>query len=119
MTPAVAAGTEHSGRDGSSGAGSTAEDSVAKPPGELGGASPRYEIRGATLVDEEQLLALARHLNTVNLPDDRRSVHDLLQHAEESFAGKVSVAKRRYVFLLWDLEQGRAIGSSSIIAQLG
>ena len=91
----------------------------ARPRDEMFSAKPRHEIRGATLADEEQLLALARHLNTVNLPDDRRSVHELLQHAEDSFAGKVSPAKRRYVFLLWDLEQNRAIGSSSIIAQLG
>jgi arginine N-succinyltransferase len=81
--------------------------------------SPRYELRGATTIDEEQLLALAGHLDTVNLPDDRQSVRDLLQHAEQSFSGHVSVAKRRYVFLLWDLQTQRAIGSSSIIAQLG
>jgi arginine N-succinyltransferase len=81
--------------------------------------SPRYEIRGATTVDEEQLLALARHLNTVNLPDDRQSVRELLQHAEQSFAGGITTAKRKYVFLLWDLERQTAIGSSSIIAQLG
>jgi arginine N-succinyltransferase len=80
---------------------------------------PRYEIRGATTVDEEPLLALAGHLDTVNLPDDRQSVRELLQHAEQSFAGGVSLAKRRYVFLLWDLERQTAIGSSSIIAQLG
>ncbi len=97
----------------------TAATGSAQPRAESSSATPRYEIRGASLADEEQLLALARHLNTVNLPDDRRSVHELLQHAEESFAGKGSPAKRRYVFLLWDLEQGRAIGSSSIIAQLG
>ena len=83
------------------------------------GRGPRYEFRGATSVDEEPLLALAGHLDTVNLPDDRQSVRDLLQHAEQSFAGQVSVAKRRYVFLLWDLETQTAIGSSSIIAQLG
>src|SRR5512138_3664131 len=83
------------------------------------GRSPRYEIRGATTIDEEQLLALAGHLDTVNLPDDRQSVRELLQHAEQSFSGQVSVAKRRYVFLLWDLKTQRAIGSSSIIAQLG
>ncbi|MEO8182610.1 MAG: arginine N-succinyltransferase [Deltaproteobacteria bacterium] len=80
---------------------------------------PRYEIRGATSVDEEQLLALAGHLDTVNLPDDRQSVRDLLQHAEQSFAGSVTATKRKYVFLLWDLERQTAIGSSSIIAQLG
>jgi arginine N-succinyltransferase len=84
-----------------------------------GGRAPRYEIRGATTVDEEPLLALAGHLNTVNLPDDRQSVRDLLQHAEQSFAGGISAAKRKYVFLLWDLERQIAIGSSSIIAQLG
>lgn len=95
------------------------DDTSGEQPRDIFSVSPRYEIRGASLADEEQLLSLAHHLNTVNLPDDRRSVHELLQHAEESFAGKVSVAKRRYVFLLWDLEQGRAIGSSSIIAQLG
>jgi arginine N-succinyltransferase len=83
------------------------------------GRSPRYEIRGATSVDEEQLLTLAGHLDTVNLPDDRQSVRELLQHAEQSFSGQVSLAKRRYVFLLWDLETQTAIGSSSIIAQLG
>lgn len=80
---------------------------------------PRYEIRGATMADEEALLALAAHLNTVNLPNDRASVRELLQHAEHSFDGSIASAKRKYVFLLWDLAQGTAVGSSSIIAQLG
>ena len=85
----------------------------------MAGLKPRYEIRGATTADEEALLALAVHLNTVNLPNDRQSVRELLQHAEQSFAGGITPAKRKYVFLLWDLESGAAIGSSSIIAQLG
>ena len=80
---------------------------------------PRYEIRGATRTDEDALLSLAAHLNTVNLPNDRTSVRDLLQHAEHSFDGSVATAKRKYVFLLWDLQHGTAVGSSSIIAQLG
>lgn len=80
---------------------------------------PRYEIRGATRADEEALLALAAHLNTVNLPNDRSSVRELLSHAEHSFDGSIAVAKRKYVFLLWDIAKGVAIGSSSIIAQLG
>jgi arginine N-succinyltransferase len=80
---------------------------------------PRYEIRGATSADEEALLALAAHLNTVNLPNDRASVRELLAHAEHSFDGSVATAKRKYVFLLWDVPAGKAIGSSSIIAQLG
>lgn len=80
---------------------------------------PRYEIRGATRADEEALLALAAHLNTVNLPNDRSSVRELLSHAEHSFDGSIASAKRKYVFLLWDIDKRAAIGSSSIIAQLG
>lgn len=80
---------------------------------------PRYEIRGATKTDEDALLTLAAHLNTVNLPNDRRSVRELLAHAEHSFDGSLAAAKRKYVFLLWDLAENTAIGSSSIIAQLG
>jgi arginine N-succinyltransferase len=80
---------------------------------------PRYEIRGATKTDEDALLTLAAHLNTVNLPNDRQSVRELLSHAEHSFDGSIAAAKRKYVFLLWDLERHTAIGSSSIIAQLG
>jgi arginine N-succinyltransferase len=80
---------------------------------------PRYEIRGATRADEDALLALAAHLNTVNLPNDRASVRELLAHAEHSFDGSIAAAKRKYVFLLWDISRRVAIGSSSIIAQLG
>jgi len=85
----------------------------------LNNQTPRYEIRGATSADEEALLALAAHLNTVNLPNDRMSVRELLAHAEHSFDGSVPSAKRKYVFLLWDVAARRALGSSSIIAQLG
>ena len=31
----------------------------------------RYEVRGALKSDEDQLLDVAHHLDTVNLPDDR------------------------------------------------
>ena len=70
----------------------------------------RYEIRGAGPDDEEQLLALAGHLNTVNLPNDRPSVRKLLDLASKSFTGKIENPKRRkYVFILWDLEKRRAL----------
>jgi arginine N-succinyltransferase len=79
----------------------------------------RHEIRGALMTDEEALLALARHLNSVNLPNDRDHVRRLLEHSEKSFRGEVPERKRRFVFLLCDRETGEALGTSSIIAQLG
>ena len=80
----------------------------------------RCEIRGAVRSDEEELLGLARHLNTVNLPNERSHVRALLDHSERSFTGELKDArKRKYVFLLRDLETGRALGTSMIVAQLG
>src|SRR5690606_15533619 len=80
----------------------------------------RYEIRGAGLSDEEQVLSLARHLNTVNLPNDRSHVRALLELSEQSFAGVApDLRKRKYVFALFDTEQQRAVGTSTIVAQLG
>jgi len=79
----------------------------------------RYEIRGAVPADEEALLALARELNTVNLPNDRPHIQRLLTHTQRSFAGEVAPKLRKYVFILWDRDTGRAAGTSMIVAQLG
>src|SRR3954470_4490571 len=80
----------------------------------------RCEIRGAVRSDEEELLNLARHLNSVNLPHDRSHVQRLLDHSERSYSGEIKeLRKRKYVFLLRDLETGNAVGTSMIVAQLG
>lgn len=79
----------------------------------------RYEIRAASLADEEQLLRLAPFLNTVNLPNDRRHVRRLLEHAAKSFSSELKERHRKYVFVLWDLERELAVGTSMIVAQLG
>lgn len=79
----------------------------------------RYEIRAAQRHDEDALLLLARFLNTVNLPNDRASIRRLLAASEASFSGAVPVVKRRFVFVLWDLVEERAVGTSMIVAQHG
>ncbi len=79
-----------------------------------------FEIRGAGPSDEEQLLALARHLNTVNLPDDREEIRAILDLSQKSFTGAVKDPKRReFVFVLVDHESGRIVGTSMIFSQLG
>lgn len=81
---------------------------------------PRFEIRAACRQDEEQLLALARHLNTVNLPNDRQAIAHLLDISERSFGGEIAnPSEREYVFILRDMECGEAVGTSMIIGQLG
>ncbi len=79
-----------------------------------------YEIRSAGPADEDQLLAVARHLNTVNLPNDREEIRGILEQAHKSFTGAIKDARRReYVFVLVDHEQDRIVGTSMIIGQLG
>jgi arginine N-succinyltransferase len=79
----------------------------------------RFEIRGAGMEDEDALLALARHLNSVNLPNDRAHVRRLLEHSEKSFRGEVAERRRKLVFLLCARDTGEAVGTSTIVAQLG
>lgn len=80
----------------------------------------RYEIRGATRDDEDEVFELSGHLNSVNLPHDRAHVARLLELSERSFSGALeSVEQRKYVFVLCDLERGRAAGACMVVAQLG
>jgi arginine N-succinyltransferase len=79
-----------------------------------------FEICAATRADEEALFGLARFLNTVNLPNDRAAIARILDLSERSFSGQIQDPREReYVFLLYDREHQRAIGSSMIVAQLG
>lgn len=80
----------------------------------------RYELVAATASDLNAIRNLARHLNTVNLPDDEAALCELLERSERSFSGDLQpVQEREYVFLLRDRHSGHALGTSMVIAQLG
>jgi arginine N-succinyltransferase len=80
----------------------------------------RYEIRAGTVEHVADLCELARHLDTVNLPDDPVAIHQLLELSERSFSSELrDPRKREYVFVLWDAETERVIGTSMVVAQLG
>src|SRR4029079_11881329 len=82
--------------------------------------SVRYEIRAAMRADHEGLYQLAEHLDSVNLPYDATWIQEILGSSERSFSASIPDPKRRqFVFVLWDLEQKRAVGTSMIISQLG
>ncbi|MFO0686476.1 MAG: arginine N-succinyltransferase [Sandaracinus sp.] len=82
--------------------------------------SIRYEIRAATRADEDDLVELARYLDSVNLPNDRDTIAHILTLSEQSFDGTITDPRRaEYVFVLRDLQEKRAVGTSMIIGQLG
>jgi arginine N-succinyltransferase len=81
---------------------------------------PSFEIRAAISGDEEQLLRVARHLNSVNLPNDRHVIHEIVSHGHKSFSGEIKDPRlRQYVFVLVEQHTQQIIGTSMIIAQLG
>ena len=80
----------------------------------------RYEVRAALPEDEDGLFELAGFLNTVNLPHDRAAIHKLLAHSAASFSKEIKdPTKRRYVFVLHDIEADKPMGTSMIVAQHG
>jgi arginine N-succinyltransferase len=79
-----------------------------------------HEIRGVEPSDEDQLLAVARHLNTVNLPDDREAIRGIIDLSQRSFTAEIKDPKKReYVFVVVEAKTQRVIGTSMVIAQLG
>ncbi len=80
----------------------------------------RYEIRALLPGDEGQLLRVAAHLNSVNLPHDKGRIEEIVDLSFRSFTGALKAkSEREYVFVLVDCEADKIIGTSMILAQLG
>ncbi len=78
-----------------------------------------FRIRQSYREDVDQVLAVAEHLDTVNLPHDRASIEGILDRSERSFGGELAITDREFVFVLEDLTAKRIIGTSKIYAQHG
>lgn len=79
-----------------------------------------YIIRNARLKDLKQIRLLAKHLNTLNLPDDPKALEAVLKRSEASFHGAIkNPSKREFLFVLEDTKRKKVMGTSMIIAQHG
>jgi arginine N-succinyltransferase len=78
-----------------------------------------FRIRQSYREDVDQILAVAEHLDTVNLPADRKVIEGIVDLSEKSFAEAIPAKDREYVFVLEDDAQKRVIGTSMIHAQHG
>jgi arginine N-succinyltransferase len=78
-----------------------------------------FRIRQSSRDDVEQIVQVAEHLDTVNLPADRHHIERILALSEASFAETIPAVEREYLFVLEDLEARRVIGTSMIHAQHG
>jgi arginine N-succinyltransferase len=80
-----------------------------------------FVLRDVCPDDLDDLHAAARHLDSVNLPDDGQRLRQLIDVSVQSFAGDIEVAARRFVFVLVDegTTPARVVGASMIFAQHG
>lgn len=78
-----------------------------------------FQIRASHRQDLEQVLEVAQHLDSVNLPANRGHLERILARSEESFAGSIEPAERELLFVLVDLSADRIVGTSMIHAQHG
>ena len=78
-----------------------------------------FLLREATLDDLDGLHAVAAHLNSVNLPNDRKVLARIIEHSVKSFSKAIDPFVREYLFVLVDVEKQQLIGTSMIHAQHG
>jgi arginine N-succinyltransferase len=77
-------------------------------------------LRDAQRSDLPALAALAKVLDTVNLPYDERALAAIIAESTRSFRGEIrDPLERRYVFVAEEPRSGRIVGTSMIIAKHG
>ncbi len=81
-----------------------------------------FYVRPAVIADLPALLQVARHLDSVNLPNDEVRLRESIDRSERSFSGALERPKRELLFVLVERSADgseRALGSSMIFAQHG
>ncbi len=85
----------------------------------MSAAEPYFLLREAGASDEAAIFALARYLNTLNLPPERAYIEELLARSGASFGGGARFdPDRRFLFVL-EAPDGRVVGTCMIHAQHG
>ncbi len=79
-----------------------------------------FVIRDARRTDLKGLSRLAAMLNTVNLPNEKGALEEVLELAAKSFSGAIEDPReRQYLFVAEDTKKKQIVGTSMIIAQHG
>jgi len=78
-----------------------------------------YIIRQAFQDDTDQILAVAQHLDTMNLPAHRDKIVEIVRRSEQSFSADAVPQERELLLVLEDTASKRVVGTSMIHAQHG
>jgi arginine N-succinyltransferase len=79
-----------------------------------------FLLREAQAGDHQQLLTLARELDSINLPTDDRELTEALKRSVNSFRGRVrDRARAIYIFCAEEIATGEIVAASMIIGKHG
>ena len=78
-----------------------------------------FLVRESEPSDLDQILKVAKHLDSYNLPFDRDAIEKILHASEAAFATRVPPAERAFTFVVEDHETGKVVGTSMLYAQHG
>ena len=78
-----------------------------------------FILRDIAPEDLDGLQRAAGHLDSVNLPDDRKALAALIERSRLSFAGELPVAERCFMFVATAGRTAEVVGTSMIFAQHG
>ena len=80
----------------------------------------RFLVREILPRDLEGVFELAAHLDSVNIPHDKKALRRMIGTARDSFLGKLEdVTRREYLFALEGVRTGKLVGTSMVFAQHG
>jgi arginine N-succinyltransferase len=83
-------------------------------------AGPHFLLRAARPRDHRQLLALARELDSINLPTEAGRLREMLARSTRSFGGRVrDRAQAVYIFCAEEIATRRIVAASMIIGKHG
>jgi len=81
---------------------------------------PHFFIREARPKDHRQLLALARELDSVNLPTESGKLREMLARSARSFRGRIRDRSQAvYIFCVEEIASRRIVAASMIIGKHG
>lgn len=78
-----------------------------------------FIVRESQASDLDQILKVAEHLDSYNLPFDREAIKEILEHSGAAFAGTVPASERSFTFVVENQETGEIVGTSMLYAQHG
>lgn len=78
-----------------------------------------FLVRESQPADLDQILKVAEHLDSYNLPFDRDEIKKIIAASQAAFTGAGPAAERAFTFVVENLETGEVVGTSMLYAQHG